>query len=622
MKLRLSLSLLLWSLAAVAADVPIKNLPQATNPLSSLDSVVLEQSAGTRRATISQLQTTFFSGLAPSATIDTTNASNISHGILGLSLFPGTLSSNTSGNAATATAFASAPTLCPTGNVSTGIDSFGNANCSSISATNVSGLAPSATIDTTNASNITSGSLSAARLPSIPGGTILGNSTGSTGPSTALTALPSGLTTVGGGAPVGDTDSQVLTGKVLDGGSNTFTNLPAAQLVGSLNIASLVGQLGVLNGGTGLASGTANQALYFNTTTTLTSGVLPAAGGGTGLSSPTDNATLVGSGTAWVATTVPLCLDSVGQHLNFDQSTNTFSCGTSSNVGIGGQDLQTFTTSGTWTKPGGNPKSTRLICTGGGGAGGGGASVASGTAASGGGGGGSGFLIDTVIAATSLGATETVTVGAGGTAGTAGSTSAGGTGGNGGTTTFGTWISITGGGGGQGGAIGGNTGGGGSGGAISGGSPGSAGGGGAGGSPGGSTGGTNSGTLPISNLYSAGGGGDSTGSNGAAGANAAYGPTGGGAGAGLAASPVALSGGSTGHNVSNTTGNGTVNAATLFGGLGGSGGNSAIGTNTAVSGTAGIRGGGGGGGGAALTTGTAGAGGAGGPGFCAAITSF
>lgn len=626
MKLSLFLSLLLWTVAAVAADVPIKNLPQATSPLSLSDSVVLEQLAGTRLATLSQLQTTFFSGLAPSATIDTTNASNISHGTLALGLFPGTLSSNTSGNAATATAFASTPSLCPTGMISTGIDLFGNANCSTISATSVSGLAPSATVDTTNASNITSGSLSIARLPAIAGGTILGNSTGSTGAPTALTALPPGLTTVGGGAPVGDTDAQVLTGKLLDGGSNTFTNLPAAQLVGSLNIASLVGQLGVPNGGTGLASGTASQALYFNTTTTLTSGVLPAAGGGTGLSAPTDNTTLVGSGTAWVATTVPSCLDSIGQHLNFDPSTNTFSCGTSSNVGIGGQDLQTFSTSGTWTKPSGNPKSTHLICNSAGGGGGGGVSVTSGTAGSGGGAGGSGFQIDTVVAATSLGATETVTIGAGGTSGTAGVAGAGGNGGNGGSTTFtitaGPTITVPGSGGGQGGAVGANTGGGGSGGAMTGGSPGSAGGGGAGGVPGGAAGGSNSGTLPTANLYGAGGGGDSTGSNGAAGANSAYGPTGGGAGAGLAASPVALSGGSAGHNIANPTGNGTVSAATLFGGLGGSGGNSAIGTNTAASGTAGARGGGGGGGGAALTTGTAGAGGAGGNGFCAAITSF
>lgn len=177
---------------------------------------------------------------------------------------------------------------------------------------------------------------------------------------------------------------QTLTNKTLDGGSNTFTNLPASQLVGSLNIASLVGTLGVSNGGTNLSSGTGGGLLYFSdastlasssaltanalvlgggaggiptnvaslgTTTTLlhgnasgaptfgavalgtdVSGTLPFGSGGTGLGTAADDTTLVSSGSAWVAKALPTCTDTGGNHLNYDTSTNTFSCGTTSGI--------------------------------------------------------------------------------------------------------------------------------------------------------------------------------------------------------------------------------------------------------------------------------------------------
>ena len=110
-------------------------------------------------------------------------------------------------------------------------------------------------------------------------------------------------------------------------------------------------------------------------------------------------------------------------------------------------NVRRYTSSTTWTKP--VDLYGVIVEVVGGGGGGGGATSGASAAAAGGGGGGGGYAKKFVLAA-ALGATEAVTVGAGGTAGS----TAGGNGGTGGTSSFGTHCSATGGEGGNGGTSG------------------------------------------------------------------------------------------------------------------------------------------------------------------------
>ncbi len=107
--------------------------------------------------------------------------------------------------------------------------------------------------------------------------------------------------------------------------------------------------------------------------------------------------------------------------------------------------ITVITSSSIWTK-GAAVKALLAKVVGGGGGGAGGAS--SGTWIAGGGGGGGGGYAEKLILSASLGATETITIGAGGTSGSPGSP-LGTNGGAGGATSFGTHISATGGSGGS-----------------------------------------------------------------------------------------------------------------------------------------------------------------------------
>lgn len=293
-------------------------------------------------------------------------------------------------------------------------------------------------------------------------------------------------------------------------------------------------------------------------------------------------------------------------------------------------NIQVFTSTGsnTWTKPsscGSNaPQLTRVILIGAGGGGGGGAMTASGTANSGGAGGGSGFFIEASFPTASLNSTETVTVGAGGTAGTGASTAgAGGAGGNGSATSFGTtpYFSAFGGGYGAGGQSGANSTGGGSAGSASGGN-GPTGGGGAGGGGG---------------IYANNGAGGTNGAAGSSANNSVIGPSGGASGGGVTTAPGVTNGGTGGNNAftnsrpgggsgsTGTAGNGSPGVAPSGGayvpGVSGGGGGSTT-TGTAGAGGTASYGDGGSGGGSCNTGGTCGAGSAGGNGEAIVITTY
>jgi hypothetical protein len=164
---------------------------------------------------------------------------------------------------------------------------------------------------------------------------------------------------------------------------------PAFALTGGTNISvsngavSLTGQVGVANGGTAVASWTANNSVILSGTAStgavqivaggtaanvLVSGgagvaptfttinlassnavgasILPPANGGTGLSAATDDNVLVGNGTVWQSKALTTCTGA-GKAVTYDASANTFGCNT---ITTGVQSPIGFGTLGTITQ--------------------------------------------------------------------------------------------------------------------------------------------------------------------------------------------------------------------------------------------------------------------------------
>jgi len=312
-------------------------------------------------------------------------------------------------------------------------------------------------------------------------------------------------------------------------------------------------------------------------------------------------------------------------------------------------DVQTFTTTGagTWTKPTWfTPRMVRVVAVGAGGGGGGGGSNTGAVVRCGGAGGGGGAMVDQWFLAADLGATESVSVGAGGTSGGAGASGGSGSaGGVGGQSTFGTtnMVQAGGGGGGAGGANSAAVGGGGGGGGM-----------GASAASGTTTGGAGTASVVYSiktltdgsagcdgsigagggaaiGVGGAGGGGHTNVPANDAGGSAIKGGGGGGCGGGATVTPAlvnAASGGNSGINswlvggaagtsgAAPTVGSPGANGSSKCAGSGGGGGGATITANTAgrAGGNGGAPGGGGGGGGVGANTGVGGAGGVGGNG--------
>lgn len=298
-------------------------------------------------------------------------------------------------------------------------------------------------LSSTPSSAVTSSGTLAATLNNATGGTVLGNSSGSSTAPSYISGPVLGINTTTTGT----------IGLANGGASGATVTLKNTQATAAYNfiLPSGVGTAGQFL--TSQAGGTSPMTW---TTPSGSSGISYSAGAFTlsTISSNTVMANTTGGSASPTGNTISAVLNLLGSvkgELPYVSSTSTWSAlaiGSTGQVltvsggvpawatalsGIGKVSVQTFTTSGTYTPTSGTTFAIVEMVGGGGGGGGGSSNVGSG--------GGAGGYLRALLTAAQIGASKAVTIGAAGAAGATG----GGTGGTGGTTSMSTLLSCTGG---------------------------------------------------------------------------------------------------------------------------------------------------------------------------------